>query len=576
MTSDATTSPQTVNLTGSGQVNSKTISLSTTTLTFNGQNVNTTSAAQSVTISSIGTATVNLSPIAAPTGDYAITANTCPATLAPGSNCSVSITFTPTATGTRTGTLSIADDATGSPQTVNLTGLGQTQLLTLSTTLLSYAAQNVSSTSPAQSVTISNTGTATVNLIAIPAPTGDYAISANNCGGTLAAGANCSVSITFQPTVIGTRTGTLTITSNATNGPFAVNFTGVGQTKLLTFSSNLLTYPGQPLNTTSAAQSVTISSTGNTAVNLSIGTPTGQYAISANTCPAILAAGTNCSVSITFTPTTAGTDTGSLTVTDDATGSPQIVNLTGFGQTKLLSFAGTTTLTYAAQNINTTSAPQSVTLFSTGNTTVNLNPIAAPTGDYAVSATTCGATLAAGATCSISVTFTPTAGGTRTGTLTVTGDATNSPQSINLTGTGQSGLKTISQNFTSFTYQTQNVGTTSGQQTVSFTSTGNTTVNITSATLGGTNPGDYAISLNTCGATLSVGNGCTVGVTFTPLSNGLRTASLLLTDDATGSPQTVTLSGMGQAATQTLTFNPTAVVFLPSTSASEPITQCRS
>ncbi len=564
VTSDATTSPQTVNLTGSGQVNSKTISLSTSTLTFNGQNLSITSAAQSVTVSSIGTATVNLSPITAPTGDYAISANTCPATLAPGSNCSVSITFTPTATGTRTGTLSVADDATGSPQTVNLTGLGQTQLLTLSTNLLTYPAQNVSSTSPAQSVTISNTGTATLTLIAIPTPTGDYSISANTCGGTLSAGANCSVSITFTPTAIGTRTGTLTITSNATNGPFTVNLTGVGQTKLLTFSSNLLTFPGQLLNTTSAAQSVTISSTGNTAVNLNpIAAPTGNFAISADTCPAILAAGTNCSVSITFTPTVGGTNGGALTITDDATGSPQTVSLTGFGQTKLLGFGGITTLTYAAQNLNTTSAPQSVTLFSTGNTTVNLNAIAAPTGDYAVNSTTCGATLAAGATCSISVTFTPTAGGTRTGTLTVTGDATNSPQSINLTGTGQSGLKTISQNFTSFTYQAQNVGTTSAQQTVSFTSTGNTTVNITSATLSGTNPGDYAISLNNCGATLPVGNGCTVGVTFTPLSNGLRTASLLLTDDATGSPQTVTLSGMGQAATQTLTFSPTALVFSP-------------
>lgn len=564
ITSDATTSPQTVNLTGSGQVNSKTISLSTSTLAFTGQNVNTTSATQSVTISNIGTATVNLSPITAPTGDFAISANTCPATLAPGSNCTVSITFTPTVTGTRTGALSIADDATGSPQTVNLTGLGQTQLLTLSTNLLTYAAQSVSTTSPAQSVTISNTGTATVTLIAIPTPTGDYSISANTCGGTLAAGANCSVSITFTPTAIGTRTGTLTITSNATNGPFVVNLTGVGQTKLLTFSSNLLTFPGQLLNTTSAAQSITISSTGNTAVNLNpIAAPSGNYAISANTCPAILAAGSNCSVSITFTPTVAGTNGGSLTITDDAPGSPQAVSLTGFGQTKLLGFGGISTLTFAAQNLNTTSAPQSVTLFSNGNSTVNLNAIAAPTGDYAVNSTTCGTTLAAGATCSISITFTPTAGGTRTGTLTVTGDATNSPQSINLTGTGQTGLKTISQNFTSFTYQAQNVGTTSAQQTVTFTSTGNTTVNITSVTLGGTNPGDYAISLNNCGATLPAGNGCTVGVTFTPLSNGLRTASLLLTDDATGSPQTVTLSGMGQAATQTLTFSPTALVFSP-------------
>ena len=116
------------------------------------QSLNTTSAAQSVTLSSIGTATVNLNPTAAPTGDYSISANTCGATLASGASCSVSLTFTPTATGICT--RCVLDDPMTPPMEVhnlvNLTGVGQTKLLSLSTGLLDLRGQNVNTTSSAQ------------------------------------------------------------------------------------------------------------------------------------------------------------------------------------------------------------------------------------------------------------------------------------------------------------------------------------------------------------------------------------------------------------------------------------------
>src|ERR1019366_5230989 len=201
-------------ITGTGQT--KTLSFSPTSLTYAAQTDGTTSVAQSVTVNSIGTASVTLSNIqltGANAADYAISANTCGPTLASGANCSVSITFTPSATGTRTAALTLTGDASGSPQSVAITGTGQTKTLSFSPTSLTYAAQTDGTTSAAQSVTVNSIGTAAVALATIHltgSNAADYAISANACGPTLASGANCSVSITFTPSATGTRTASLT------------------------------------------------------------------------------------------------------------------------------------------------------------------------------------------------------------------------------------------------------------------------------------------------------------------------------------------------------------------------------
>jgi len=202
----------------------------------------------------------------------------------------------------------------------------------------------------------------------------------------------------------------------------------------LTVSPTSLSFGNQVINETSAAKTVTLTNTGATSVTISSITVSANFAISSSTCGATLAAGAKCKVGVTFTPTVLGAVAGTLTFNDNAENSPQTVALSGTG----IAPAALTpaSATYVAQKVGTTSAAKTFTL--TNNQTVALTGIAiSTTGDFAVSAKTCGTSLAAKGKCTISVTFTPTQTGTRTGQLSVSDSASNSPQTSALKGTGK-------------------------------------------------------------------------------------------------------------------------------------------
>jgi hypothetical protein len=190
--------------------------------------------------------------------------------------------------------------------------------------------------------------------------------------------------------------------------------------------------------------------------------------------------------------------------------------------------------------IGQTSAPQTVTLTNTGGATLNISSIVA-SGDYHISNNTCGATVAAGANCAVSVTLTPTKKGARNGTLTFTDNAPDSPQVVTLKGTGQS----LSLSPTSLNFGTVTVGNTSSPKSVTVTNVGTTTVTFTGFVLAGAAAGDYLISSNTCGATIAPGANCAVGVSFKPTKTGTRNAKLNVKNNGGGSPSSATLTGVG-------------------------------
>ena len=512
------------------------VSFAPTSLTFGNQNVNTTSAAQSVTLTNSGTGALTITSIVA-SAPYAQT-NTCGASLAAGANCSISVTFTPTVTGSQPGTITVTDNATGSPQTVNLTGTGAASSVSFAPTSLAFGNQNLNTTSAAQTVTLTNSGTAALNITSIAA-SAPYA-QTNTCGASLAAGANCSISVTFTPTVTGSLPGTITVTDNATGSPQTVNLTGTGAASSVSFAPTSLAFGNQNVNTTSAAQSVTLTNSGTGALTITSIVASAPYA-QTNTCGASVAAGANCSINVTFTPTATGSLPGTITVTDNATGSPQTVNLTGTGTASSASFAPTT-LAFGNQNLNTTSAAQTVTLTNSGTAALNITSIAA-SAPYAQT-NTCPASLAAGANCSISVTFTPTAVGSLPGTISVTDNATGSPQTVTLTGSGTTvAAPAVSLSATSLTFASQQLNTTSAAQTVTLTNSGTALLNLTSILPSG----DYA-QTNTCGPSLAAAANCSINVSFTPTATGTRTGAITITDNATGSPHSVNLSGTGSSA----------------------------
>jgi hypothetical protein len=209
-------------------------------------------------------------------------------------------------------------------------------------------------------------------------------------------------------------------------------------------------------------------------------------------------------------------------------------------------------LNFGNQAIEVVSAAKTVTLTNTGSTLFNLSSIST-TADFGIDSTTCGATLAAKAKCTVKITFETPALGPATGSLTFFDSAANSPQTIPLTGTG---VAQVTLTPPSITFAKQPVATTSAAKVVTLTNNLPTALPI-SISFTGANPGDFART-GTCGSSVAAKGKCTISVTFTPLATGTRTATLNVSDGANNSPQTVSLTGSGEAQ---VTLTPTSLTF---------------
>ena len=429
ITDNASPATQTVSLTGTG-VATQMVSLSPASLTFPAQLVGTSSSAQSVTLSNTGSAVLSITSITT-SGDFSQT-NTCGASLAASASCTLSVTFTPTASGSRSGSLTITDNASPATQTVSLTGTGTLPVVSLSPASLTFPAQQVGTSSKAQLVTLKNTGSATLRITRITV-SGDFS-QTNPCGSSVAVGASCTLSVTFKPTAAGTRTGAVTITDNATPSTQTISLTGTGTAPVVSLSPTSLTFPAQKVGTSSSAQSVTLRNTGNASLTITSIKASGNFS-QTNTCGASVAASASCTISVTFKPTATGTRTGAVTITDNANPATQTVSLTGTGASAAVVSLSPASLTFAAQQVGTTSNAQSVTLSNTGSEALGITSITA-SGDSSQT-NTCGSSVAANASCTLSVTFEPTAAGAITGAVTIADDAVGSPQSVALTGTGE-------------------------------------------------------------------------------------------------------------------------------------------
>jgi beta-propeller repeat-containing protein/centrosomal CEP192-like protein/ASPM-SPD-2-Hydin domain-containing protein len=408
------------------------VALSSSQLQYAEQSVGSTSAAQTVLLRNMGSAALSISSIAV-SGDFAESNNNCGTDVAAASSCTLSVTFTPTAEGTRSGQITIQDNAAGSPHVISLSGIGSSAVVTFAPASLTFSAQQLGTSSAAQIVTLTNSGNTALSISNIQI-NGDYS-QTSNCPSTLSAGSNCTLNITFTPTVAGTRTGSLSLSDNLSNSPQTVALSGSAYVTAITAAPASLTFGTQTLNTSSAAQVVTVANASASAVTVSSVVVASDF-VQTNNCSTIAPNGGTCSISVTFTPTATGIRTGTLTVSDSATGSPQTVSLTGTGtatSAPMATFAPTS-LTFAAQQVGTSGTAQAVSLTNSGTVALTISSIVV-SGDYSQT-NNCPSSLAAGSACAINVTFTPTASGVRAGTLTISDNATGSPQTVSITGSG--------------------------------------------------------------------------------------------------------------------------------------------
>ena len=319
----------------------------------------------------------------------------------------------------------------------------------------------------------------------------------------------------------------------------------------VSISPSSFDFGNQAVGAASAAQDFTITnSTSQTVTFTTIGftgTNSGDFSDTTD-CGTTLASSAVCTVHVTFTAGTVGARSGSLSLSDDASGSPQTVGLTGTGVNASAVRLSATTITFPGETVGTASTPQSVTLTNTGNVTLNIASIAvtgANAGDFSLApAGSCGATVAVHDTCTVNVTFTPSAAGSRNAAVTLTDDALDSPESITLSGQGLL-QATADLSATTLTYSGAGVGSTSASQTVTLTNNGNAPLTIMGIVTGGADSGDFAVS-NTCASPIAARAHCSISATFTPTASGARTATVTISDVAASSPQVITLQGSAQ------------------------------
>jgi hypothetical protein len=594
------TSPQIVTLTGTG-VTAPTATLLPASMSFGSVAIGTTSASKTSTLTDTSlTSALNITSITitgTDAGDFQLApATTCPSsgTVNPLGTCLIVVTFSPTVAGSRSATLTVNDNTSTGKQTIALTGVGATGTDATATLLpasLSFGSIAVGSTSAAQSSILTDTSLTIELAISSIALTGsnpgDFTITpASTCpnSGTIPALGSCLVTITFSPTATGSRSATLTVNDNTSAGSQTVSLTGTGTGTSLATATLLpatLGFGSIAVGSTSAAQSSTLTDTSTTvALNISsitlTGANPGDFKItSASTCPnpgTIPALGT-CLVTITFSPTASGSRSATLTVSDNTSAGSQTVSLTGTGTvTNATATLLPATLGFGSVAVGSTSAAKSSTLTDTSTTVaLNISSIAlsgANPGDFKItSASTCPnpGTIQPLATCLVTVTFTPTATGARSATLTVSDNTSAGSQTVSLTGTGTTALATATLIPASLSFGSITVGTTSAAKTSTLTDTSTTVaLDITSITLTGADPGDFKItSASTCpnSGTIQPLGTCTITVTFTPTATGARSATLTVNDNTSAGKQTISLTGTGAAAVPTATLLPASLSF---------------
>jgi hypothetical protein len=518
-------------------------------LTFGGTPIGTVSSAQPVTLTNTGSLGLTITQVAL-SANFAETDNCGNSTIAAGSSCTLQVSFAPAATGSLTGEIVVNANVYGGQLAINLSGSGTPAgAITLSPASEDFGPVDVgSSSNPPATVEATNESGQPVTFTAITI-TGPFSIPLNGClAGALGAGQACPVNVEFTPTQSGSAAGTLTFTGSA--GTQTVELSGSGLAAATdSLIPNPLAFPDTPEGQLSLVQTVTVTNTGDLPLTSILFSVSGEFVIassssgtSTGTCTSTLAAHSSCSINVQFAPTQIGSLTGTLTVSDALR--TQIVPLSGMGVEPPALGVNQASLTFPSQQPGIASAPLTLTVTNTGGASLaglNLQILGSPAGVFSISSTTCGVTLASGASCVLQVVFNPQTTGGSEATLNI---ASSSPGvaavNVGLGGTAQtaSGLNVSP---SALTFGAVAAGGTSAAQIVTITNTSTFAVPV--LTIGASQ--GFSWTQYTCVGTLAPGASCTVGVSFAPIGSGAATGTLTVSSASIATAATVALSGTG-------------------------------
>ncbi len=543
-------------------------SLAPDSLSFGALDLLATSPAQAVTVRNAASASAPLvlGSIATTAGsDFAVSGGTCRSgnSLPVGASCSVLVTFTPTARGTRSAELRVVHNGSAAQNTMSLSGVGTGTLpvVTLSPPALSFS-QTVGSTSADLRLLVGNSGTGVLRLGALSlagAQAAEFALGEGDCaaGTTLAGGQSCSVTVRFTPAASGQRLAELTFEHNALGGRSRVALSGWGNSAAqpgLLLDANRIDLGEQVVSVPSSERVLGVVNNGQapldfTSIALS-GTQAGDFTLGGSCAVGTpLPAQGSCTVTVRVSPATLGARAATLRIAGNAPGGTVSVALAATG---VPTPAPAVTLSQAALGFGTVSmgaqsAPRTVVLDNTGNAALDIASLAASSPEFRLTHD-CPASLAAGSRCSLSVVYAPT-GANASEVLTIRSNAASSPNQVVLTGLGSSAALAVldwSEGSAPLAFDDAEVGAATAVVRRTLVNRGPGSVTLSTLTVAGTDPGSFVLGGGTCaaGTVLAVDARCSVGLRFAPSAPGRRSGVLQIA--STGSnPAELALSGSG-------------------------------
>jgi hypothetical protein len=537
-------------------------------LSFAQTTVGQTSALQTVTVRASRTAALS-SLAATVTGDFTRSGGTCGSTLAASASCTITVAFAPTAAGARSGTLSITHSGLTTAVPIALSGTGAAATapaISLDANSVDFGGQTVNTTSTVRTLTVSNSGNAALNFSAIGltgAAAADFSATGGCAVGTpVAAGGSCPLSLRFTPSATGSRSATLTIASDASNGNATVSLAGSGQavaTPQASLSPTSLAFGSVTVGSSSSAQTVTLTNSGSAALSITAISAASPFSAT-HACGSSLAAGASCAVSVVFTPSGSGVATGSLSVSSNASGSPHSASLGGTGvlaSTGNLQWADASALDFGNTTVGEDAPTRTLTLANNGSGAATLGSLSiggSHSADFRIDGgSTCadGQALAAGAQCTVVVGFSPSAAGARSASLAVAATNASTPEALALAGTGvAAAAPALGLSADALAFTPPATGT-AAAQTLTLTNTGNAALHLSALTVSSNRFALDAAGTGGCGSvpiTLAAGASCTVAVSWAgTAADADEAATLTVTGDMPGGNATVSLSGEGSA-----------------------------
>ena len=415
----------------SGYGSSSTILASTPSVDFGSQFVGAAPLGRMVNLTNTSPYPATITGLAT-SGEFGQT-NTCKASLAPQAGCRVSVTFSPSTNETPSGTLTASTLGPGGTQTVSLYGIGAILSDLSAAPMPLQLAGFLGETISPGTVTLTNTSTVSMTLSSFTV-SGPFT-QTNNCSGTLAAGTSCTMTVSFQPTAAGTINGTISILHSGVGSPQVVPLVGISQ-DIFQLNPTTVQFAQQQVGTSVIGYGGmgNYANYGSITVN-SVTVQGSDFKLSKNGCPSIFPPYLGCGdIEISFTPSQTGLRTGTLAVLASDSSSAHVATLQGTGVSAGVGSLSVGTLGFGTQKVGTTSPPETVTLTNTGTGVLTLMGIA--TSSQFTETSTCATTLAAGASCVVSVIFAPSLRGMLDGSLTIQDDGAGSPHTVALSGIG--------------------------------------------------------------------------------------------------------------------------------------------